>query len=154
MRYLFAIVSGALLAILPAVILTMPDLAWWYACRNFVETSLAPQAIDAVIENPCGMTHRRPDEPIWMGVLNFSIVAISCAISGALAARMADERRLVIAFLAPFLGYVVLLFLGGPHWLAFVVGMFAGLLGMVGVGWQYLTNAWSATRSKQRAPQA
>jgi MFS family permease len=121
---------------------------------SVAEISPAPQGLYEVVENPCGISHRGPDEPLWMSVLNFSILAIGCVISGALAARITGERRLAVAFLAPFLGYVVLLFLGGPHWLALVVGLFAGLLGMVGVGWRYLTNAWSATRSKQRAPQA
>lgn len=154
MRYLIAIASGALLAILPLLILATPDLAWRHSCMSVTETSPAPQELYEVVENTCWISHRKPDLPLWMSVLNLSILAISCVISGALAARITGERRLAVAFLAPFLGYVVLLFLSGSHWLELVVGLFAGLLGMVGVGWHYLTNAWSATRSKQRAPQA
>ena len=153
MRYFLAIASGALLSILPALLLVTPELAWLSACNTFVETSLIPQAVDAVIENPCGMTHRHPDDPMWVSALNLSVVALGCVLSGILAVRVADERRLVVSFLAPFLGYVGLL-IWELHIGALFVGIFAGLLGIVGVGWQHLTNAWRTTRSKQRAPQA
>lgn len=153
MRYPIAIVSGALFASLPLLIMVTPEIAWLHSCMIAAETITAPLDVGELVENPCGISHRGPDQPLWMSVLNSSIAAICCVVAGALAARIAGERRLAVAFLAPFLGYVVLLLWGIPDWFGFVVCMFAGLLGMVGVGWQYLINAWSATRSKQRALQ-
>jgi hypothetical protein len=72
---------------------------------------------------------------------------------------MVEDQRMVVAFLAPFLGYFVLFLFEGPHSLlsaaaVFIVGAFAGLFGMAGARRKHLTNAWSAMRSKQRALQA
>jgi hypothetical protein len=95
-----------------------------------------------LVENPCGMTHRRPVEPLWAIVLNISMLMIGCVMSGALAARLSEERRLVVAFLSPFLTYLVLISLGGPKGLvtplAVAAALAAGLLGVVGPGWQHL----------------
>jgi hypothetical protein len=158
MRYLIAIASGALLAVLPLLLLASSDLAWWQSCMSVANSFPVPDDAYELVENPCGMTHRRPVEPLWAIVLNISMLMIGCVMSGALAARLSETRRVVVAFLSPFLAYVALISLGGPNEMlspvAVAVALAAGLLGIVGPGWEHLTNAWRATRAKPRAPQA
>src|SRR5687768_14068450 len=108
MRFPIALAAGALLAILPVLLLVFPDLAWERACVKATSTSLVAQIPGALIEDPCGVSHRKPPEPFWVPVLNFSLLMLGCVMSGALAARITKERRLAVAFLAPFLGYVAL----------------------------------------------
>src|SRR5688572_29530842 len=103
MRYLVAIVLGAFFAVLPLLIIATPELAWWNSCMSAAQTIVAPQDFRGLVEDPCGISHRGPDQPVWMSVLNSGIVAINCVIAGALSARIAGERRMAAAFLAPFL---------------------------------------------------
>ena len=153
-----AIMSGALLAIVPLLMLLFPDVAWDIACGKVLEHPPASWVVGEFVENHC----ERIDETVkslLIGLLLIGMLVVGCVASGALAARIAEERRMVVAFLAPFLGYVVLFLSGNSHSLlstvmVFVVGAFAGLFGVAGARWKHLTNAWSATRSKQRAPQA
>jgi hypothetical protein len=158
MRYVVATISGALLAIVPLLLLIFPDVAWDIACGKVLENPPASWRVGELVENRC----ERIDESVQsllIGLLIIGTLVLGCVASGALAARVAEGRRMVVAFLAPFLGYVVLLLLGGSHSLlsavmVFVVGTFAGFFGMAGASWKHLTHAWSAPRSKQRAPQA
>jgi hypothetical protein len=161
MRYLFGIGAGALLATLPPLLLVLPEIAWLQACTSVALASSKVQGIGEVVEVPCGLMHDTL-QPLWVRLLVLSVLAIGCATSGALAARISERRPLAVALAAPFLGYFMLIYLSRPtvpissFELASVlaVSLMAGLLGASTVGWQHLTNAWRATRSKQRAPQA
>jgi len=157
MRYLIAIVTGALLAVLPPLMLVFPDLAWEHACLSVAKILPTAQGLGELVESPCGFIDETL-EPLPVRVLMLSMLSIGCAIAGALAARIAERRRLAVAFLAPFLAYGVLFSWGrfNASLLPIAVGvaLAAGALGTVGAGWRCLTNAWRATRSKLRAPLA
>lgn len=157
MKYLVAIGAGALLALLPPLLLVSPYLAWEHACMRFANTSPAALEAGDAVEDPCWLIHETL-EPLWLQLLITMVLTITCCVSGALAARISEKRRWVVAFLAPFLAYLLLISWGASSAsvssLEVAVPFVAGLLGVAGTGWQHLTNAWRATRSKQRAPQA
>lgn len=142
---------------LPPLMLVLPEFAWEHSCMDAINIPTGAEMLGGVAENPCELIEETP-QPLWMGLLVVSMLMVACSISGALAARIAEERRFVVAFFAPFLGYLLLNLSGGPSELlspfALTAALAAGLFGSVGAGWQHLTNAWRATRSKQRAPQA
>jgi hypothetical protein len=158
MRYVVAIMFGALLAVVPLLMLIFPDAAWGIACGKVLENPPISWRVGELVENHCERIDESLDS-LLIGWLTIGMLVFGCVASGALAARISEERRMLVAFLAPFLGYVVLFLSWGSYSLlsgalVFVVGVVAGLFGMVGARWKRLTNAWSATRSKQRAPQA
>ncbi len=153
MRYPVAIICGAFLAVLPLLIVVFPEFAWHVSCWNVLENPPPSWIVGGFLENQCEVTDG-PAVPLYTQLLVLGILAAGCAIAGAMAARIAEERPLLIAFLAPALGYSAVFLVDGFQSHVLALGVLAGLLGIFGATWKYLTNAWSATRSKQRASQA
>lgn len=144
MRYLIAIISGALVAALPPLILAFPHFAWQQACGSIAETLPGVQTFGALWENPCGLI----DEtlaPLSVRLLWLSVLAIGCALGGAMAARIAERRRFVVAFLAPSLPYALFFFLAlgvdiDVMAVAVPAALAAGALGTLGAGWKELAS--------------
>lgn len=161
MRYLAAIGAGAFIALLPPLLFMFPDFAWEQACISAAQFPSYAQGQGETVEYPCGLIDEILD-PLWIRLLVLLTLVAGCVISGALAARIAEEKRMAVAFLAPCSAYVLLILWSdfkaslSPFEVAFIIALVlvAGFLGTTGVYLKHLTNAWRATRSKQRAPQA
>lgn len=161
MRYIAALLAGIFLAILPLVMLSFPDFAWEQSC---LRSDIAVEANDeagTVVSAPCWLM-RDSEESKPVRIFTVAMLLLGCVAGGALASRIAETRRALVAFAGPCVGYAILLWLQesdtnmGPF--PFPVAVVAGLAGVVGaVRWSRiprLTNAWRTKRAKPRPPEA
>lgn len=145
MRYVVAIMSGALLAVVPLLILVFPGVAWDIACGKVLENPPVSWRVGELVENHCERIDGSMDS-LLIGLLVIGMLVFGCVAAGAVAARISEERRMLVAFLAPFLGYDVLFLSKGSYSLlsvamVFMVGVVAGLFGTAGARWKHRTRS-------------
>jgi hypothetical protein len=163
MRRLLAILAGGFIAALPMLFLAWPDYAYLAACHRFEETTLAvpdraeASRTDAVVESPCFIGESWEPDSTALALAALAALIVACVLGGRLAATISENGNKFVASAAGALPYVTLSLLDRAFVVGLLLGVLAGLFGLLGVvrwSWiAHLTNGWRATRPKPRAPQ-